>query len=116
MTNYAAKVAAGIKLLDSEKPGWRDLVNLSSLRLESCDVCVLGQVFGSYDSGKDALDLDSYEAQQYGFNTDYSFQELTAAWKDALGKDNVLVEKVAFLDWGSGVIPRLWMRFCWHVP
>ncbi|WAB09325.1 hypothetical protein SEA_STELLA_85 [Streptomyces phage Stella] len=93
MTDYAAKVAAGIKLLDSKKPGWRSKIVMDELDLGSCDVCVLGQVFGSYDSGKYALDLDTYEAKDYGFNTDYSMSELTKAWKDALGKNNVLVEK-----------------------
>lgn len=92
--DYAAKVAAGIKLLDEQGPqDWRSKIDLGSLRLESCDVCVLGQVFGVYDNGLDALDIDTYDAKKYGFNTDYSMQELTAAWKDALGKNNVLVEK-----------------------
>jgi hypothetical protein len=91
--NYAAKVAAGIKLLDSKKPGWRSKIVMDELDLASCDVCVLGQVFGSYDSGKYTLGLDSYDTKDYGFNTDYSMSELTKAWKDALGKNNVLVEK-----------------------
>lgn len=93
MTDYAAKVAAGIKLLDSKKPGWRSKIVMDELDLGSCDVCVLGQVFGSYDSGKYTLGLDSYDTKDYGFNTDYSMSELTKAWKDALGKNQVLVEK-----------------------
>jgi hypothetical protein len=93
MTDYAAKVAAGIKLLDSKKPGWRSKIEADDLNLGSCDVCVLGQVFGSYDSGLADLGLDTYDAKSYGFNTSYDFQELTDAWKDALGKNGVLVEK-----------------------
>jgi hypothetical protein len=84
MTDYAAKVAAGIKLLDSKKPGWRSKIEADDLNLGSCDVCVLGQVFGSYDSGLADLGLDTYDAKSYGFNTSYDFQELTDAWKDAL--------------------------------
>jgi hypothetical protein len=91
--NYAAKVAAGIKLLDSRKPGWRSKIVMDELDLASCDVCVLGQVFGSYDTGKYDLGLDSYATKEYGFNTDYSMTELTQAWKDALGKNNILVER-----------------------
>ncbi len=90
---YKDVVQAGIELLNSEKPGWRNLVDLNTLRLESCDVCVLGQVFGSFDNGLEELGIDSYESKDYGFNTDYSMQELTQAWKDALGVDNKLVEK-----------------------
>lgn len=93
MIDYAAKVAAGIKLLDSKKPGWRDLIEVDNLSLESCDVCVLGQVFGAYETGKYELDLDNYDTKELGFNTDYSYSELTQAWKDALGEDGLLVEK-----------------------
>lgn len=99
MTDYAAKVAAGIKFLDSKaasglvSANWRDKVKLDSLDLGSCDVCVLGQLFGSYSDGQYELGLDTYDSKSYGFNTDYSFGELTQAWKDALGKSGVLVEK-----------------------
>jgi hypothetical protein len=99
MTDYAAKVAAGIKFLDSKvasgkiSADWREKIDLGTLSLESCDVCVLGQLFGAYEDGKYTLDIDNYDAKAFGFNTDYSFAELTAAWKDALGKNGVLVEK-----------------------
>lgn len=99
MTDYTAKVAAGIKFLDSKvssgkvPANWRDKIKLEDLDLASCGVCVLGQLFGDYSDGKYALDIDNYDTKDYGFNTDYDFQQLTAAWKDALGKNNVLVEK-----------------------
>lgn len=93
MTDYAAKVAAGIKLLDEREPGWRSKVEADDLNLGSCDVCVLGQVFGSYDLGLSDLGIDTVDAKAYGFNTSYDFQDLTDAWKDALGKNGVLVEK-----------------------
>ena len=99
MTDYAAKVAAGISFLDSKvssgkvPANWRDKISLDTLDLSSCGVCVLGQLFGDYSDGKYALDIDNYDTKDYGFNTDYDFQQLTAAWKDALGKNNVLVEK-----------------------
>lgn len=93
MTDYAAKVAAGIKKLDADKPGWRDLIDVQTLDLESCSVCVLGQVFGDYHDGRAQLDISSAVAYQMGFNTEGSFRELTEAWKEALGKNNTLVEK-----------------------
>lgn len=99
MTNYASAVAAGISFLDSKvasgkvPSNWRDKIKLDTLDLGSCGVCVLGQLFGDYSDGKYALDIDNYDTKDYGFNTDYDFQQLTAAWKDALGKNNVLVEK-----------------------
>lgn len=99
MTDYAAKVAAGIKFLDSKAASgkisadWRKSIDLETLSLESCDVCVLGQLFGAYEDGKYTLGIDNYDTKALGFNTDYSFNELTQAWKDALGKNGLLVEK-----------------------
>lgn len=99
MTDYAAIVAKGIKFLDGKvasgklSADWRSSIELDRLSLESCDVCVLGQLFGSYEDGKYTLDIDNYDAKAYGFNTDYSFNELTQAWKDALGANSILVEK-----------------------
>lgn len=99
MTDYAAKVAAGIKFLDSKaasgklSANWRGKIDLEELSLGSCDVCVLGQLFGSYESGKHTLSIDSHGAKAFGFNTDYSFNELTQAWKDALGTNGLLVEE-----------------------
>lgn len=90
MTDFTAKVNAGIALLDREQPGWREKIDLDTLDLASCSVCVLGQVFGDYDDGIDALGVSGYD---YGFNTMGGMQELTAAWKEALGKNNVLVER-----------------------
>src|SRR6478735_12553958 len=88
---YADVVNAGIKLLDESGPSnWRDLVDVNTLRLESCEVCVLGQVFGSFEDGLNNLDLTQSTSKDYGFNTNYSMQELTKAWKDALGKNDIL--------------------------
>jgi hypothetical protein len=94
MTDFAVKVQAGIKLLDEQEPGWRAKIDKDSLDLGSCSVCVLGQVFGDYEEGLEMLDLGTGSSYAYGFNTNSAdMQALTAAWKEALGKNNVLVEK-----------------------
>lgn len=90
MTDFTAKVNAGIALLNSRKPGWQSKINLDTLDLASCSVCVLGQIFGDYYDGIDELDVSGYD---YGFNAMDGMQELTKAWKEALGKNNTLVEK-----------------------
>jgi len=93
MTDYTAKVESGIALLDAHfgKGVWRKDIDLDSLDLGDCGVCVLGQLFGDYSTGLDALDIGS--GYSYGFDTSGSMRDLTAAWKEALGKNNVLVEK-----------------------
>lgn len=90
MANFTSKVNAGIALLDREQPGWRTKIDLDKLDLASCSVCVLGQIFGDYDEGIEQLNINGYD---YGFNAMSGMSELTEAWKEALGKNNTLVEK-----------------------
>lgn len=94
MTDYSAAVNAGIQLLDAERPGWKSEVDLDNLDLGSCGVCVLGQIFGEYSEGLSELGISV--GSRYGFDLvggSGSYLELTKAWKDALGTNNVLVEK-----------------------
>jgi hypothetical protein len=93
MSTFTAQVNAGIKLLDEQQPGWRDKIDLETLNLGSCSVCVLGQIFGDYEEGTIELDIED-DPYQYGFNAlNGGMEQLTQAWKDALGKDKVIVEK-----------------------
>lgn len=89
MSNYSDFVTKGINLLDEQVPDWRTKIDPERLNLASCEVCVLGQIFGDYDTGLEQLNIDGYD---YGFNTYGSMAELTEAWRDALGENSVLVE------------------------
>lgn len=93
MTDYTKAVNAGIELLDAERPGWKSEIDLDSLDLGSCGVCVLGQIFGEYSEGLSELGIST--GHRYGFDTtgEGKYTELTQAWKDALGTNNVLVEQ-----------------------
>lgn len=94
MSNEYASVLRGISVLDSHfgsRNAWVKQIDMETLDLGSCGVCVLGQLFGDYVDGKDELGIESGHA--YGFDTNGSFAELTAAWKEALGENKVLVEK-----------------------
>lgn len=93
MTDYTSKVQSGIALLNAHFGGssWKKDIDLDTLDLGSCGVCVLGQLFGDYSDGLDELSIGG--GYSYGFDTSGSFHELTQAWKDALGKNNTLVEK-----------------------
>lgn len=54
---FMARVALGAELLDQRKPGWAAMVNLDRLAMESCDDCILGQVYGHYFDGRAELEL-----------------------------------------------------------
>jgi hypothetical protein len=81
------RVSNGVALLDERVANWRDRVCVGSLWIESADTCVLGQIYGDYDIGIEALNILG-EGKQYGFST-YSrsstyglseYAELQAEW------------------------------------
>lgn len=93
MTDFTSIVANGVKFLDSNYGNnWRSKIALDNLNVARCDVCVLGQIFGDYEDGLNSLGLRDTDAKEYGFNTNGDMEALTAAWKDALGANNTLVE------------------------
>jgi hypothetical protein len=82
------RVARGMALLDKRNPGWRTRINLRTLNVETCDNCVLGQVYGDYFLGiwKLRLPLLGF---RFGFQTfmggmTRGYPQLNAAWKQAL--------------------------------
>lgn len=77
-----ARVASGAALLDQDKPGWVDEIDLKSLDLRSGRYCVLGQLYGSYSLGMRILPRTDTVGVNYGFIGDYSVteHELSLAW------------------------------------
>jgi hypothetical protein len=55
MNPYTENVKRGAVLLDQERPGWRDEIDLATLDLSDGCSCILGQVFGYYSDGVWAL-------------------------------------------------------------
>lgn len=90
MKTIEERVQAGIRLLDAREPHWREKIRLRGLRLDHYRRCVLGQVFGRYNSGIVALGLNG-NAADFGF---YAYEPrwtsvdeyaaLDTAWKSAL--------------------------------
>lgn len=52
------RVQRGVELLDRVRPGWERSIDLGSLDIAICTRCVLGQLFGHYVDGKEALGID----------------------------------------------------------
>lgn len=81
-----ARVAAGATLLDAERPGWAGRIDVDQLQMGSCVRCVLGQLYGEYSDGCEALgfprsiDPQWREAVRYGFAS-LDCNGLTEAWK-----------------------------------
>lgn len=75
MPTIEQRVSNGVALLDEHQPGWRDLVNVEILDIESLGDCILGQVYGGYIAGASALGISSADVADattvqstYGFD------------------------------------------------
>lgn len=103
MNKYIPAVKRGIKFLDENVPDWHDRVDVQKLDLGSCQECILGQLYGSFDDGYRELGLSTIESAELGLDSqpvslpvaDYHFFDgmisgeyglLTEAWKLALDK------------------------------
>lgn len=90
----AERVAAGVRWLDVNRPGWDDQIDLTRLVLSSPCFCVLGQLDGSYDESPALDEID--DPDTLGFNADArpdlglrgfsdrmmaDFEALDAEWK-----------------------------------
>lgn len=81
------RVNKGIRLLNKEYPGWKSKIELSSLRLEDRNRCVLGQVYGGYDRGVQELGLGIWSTVYHGFNIESihgDWEPLQKAWERKL--------------------------------
>lgn len=111
MRRFEQRVSRGIEYLNKTYPGWRQRIDLDTLSLIDCELCVLGQLTGYYSEAVDRMrrsvgDNNLYAPAQIGFTlqcseiqneadccgVDYStisnlmFAELTAEWKRQIGE------------------------------
>lgn len=79
-------VLRGVALLDSEVPGWRERIDPDQLFLHDCYQCILGQLFGGFFLGLNALGLEIEQSWYYGFENDgfHKYSDLTKLWKEQL--------------------------------
>ena len=90
---FEKQIQAGVTLLDAKNPGWESEIDLGRLNLRSDVNCVLGQLYGYFQKGKDALGLkitfdavnraDWTEIDNHGFHqpTIADTEILTEEWK-----------------------------------
>jgi hypothetical protein len=86
-----ARAAAGFARLDQDAPRWWTPRNFDLNRLDmvSATADVLGQTYGSFDDGLQALELTDYDAWRLGFavppdDEDDDHEALGAAWKQLI--------------------------------
>jgi hypothetical protein len=84
------RVKRGAALLDEKRPGWAREIALDRLAMNSCFNCVLGQVYGSYFAGLDALQVAVGYGSEGGFDRDpdepyrQTHAALADLWRDEI--------------------------------
>jgi len=82
------RVAQGCRILDEARPGWRVAINPDTLDIGDPFQCILGQLYGTFERGLEALDLSSRWAAEAGFANDPGVNDdeaLTTAWLEVEG-------------------------------
>lgn len=84
VTRAERRALRGAALLDQHRPGWERELELYLLNMHSCSNCVLGQLYGTYENGCHALNVDRIrdEPEHFGFEGDdgVSYHDLDKAW------------------------------------
>ena len=104
---YEKQVARGAALLDRAAPGWAEQINLDRLAMQTCDRCILGQIYGDYAlgfraaiAGEDSQTLfspadhgfmlrladDEYDSPILNDLLDIRFRALADAWRAEIAK------------------------------
>ena len=67
---YGTQAPWGAALLDMKRPGWRAEINLETMLIRKFNLCVLAQLYGSYEEGLRVLGLleDFEEVFRHGFS------------------------------------------------
>ena len=87
-TSLRKRVEAGAALLDKIrskrlKP-WRDKIDLDRLDLNSSCNCVIGQIYGSYFSAIERLEVGTHNEVELGFMPSGAGWPLTREWRKYL--------------------------------
>lgn len=89
MADIQEAAERGAALLDKERPGWEKRINLELLKMNSCVMCILGQLFHDFNRGAFQLNLgidpepayeDKAAVDYYGFD---GFQRRADEWNAA---------------------------------
>lgn len=81
------EIRRGVEILDERGPeGWRERIDLDRLNIAQARDCILGQCFGMYADGREAMNLTHAEVRDCGFvpTFSHSSSDLTASWHDYL--------------------------------
>lgn len=82
-------VKRGAQYLDKTDPGWENKINLDTLNLRNCHVCILGQLDSDFWEEIKRRDMTFDDAAEYGFaihlwDSNKNWDLLTEEWKKVI--------------------------------
>lgn len=92
-------VDAGARALDVAWPGWHEIVEPSAIDLSSERLCVLGQLFGTYEAGLSRLGLTRDEGPWFGFESVWVGHWIAAIDRRSSGIPDVVVDERQLQLW-----------------
>ena len=67
--NVSEAVNKGAALLDKVRPNWYKEINLDTFHFLNPSLCIIGQLYGQYLNGEEALELNTLcDAVDHGFD------------------------------------------------
>jgi hypothetical protein len=84
-------VEAGVARLDAQYPDWAQKIDVDELRMNDCNLCILGQLYGDFNRGLVKLvpdPEDSIDAVALGFDepwdNEVTYAELQEEWEQVI--------------------------------
>lgn len=100
MSNAQVRVQRGVKWLDANYPGWRNVVEINQFDITNVCNCILGQLFSTistsngFDYVLDEKILSYDQCVSLGFDATADagdWSELQAAWEEELLRTTIMV-------------------------
>lgn len=87
---FETEIARGVTLLNSKYPDWYQRIDLNRLDINSCYLCILGQLYRDFLNGLDSINLfndmiKDTPSISYGFEAPRGEgKQLTTEWKTTI--------------------------------
>lgn len=83
MYDMKRTVEAGVQLLKEQNPDWQSHANPETLDMAYHGLCLLSQLYGSFDAGVDELDLGSPFGEEVQDSDGWEYGFTLPPWTDA---------------------------------
>jgi hypothetical protein len=100
LNTITRRVRRGATLLDQEQPDWFEEIDTRTLDVRYMDLCPLGQLYGDYKDGLDALHL--YLPWRYGLIRSPFSRLLRRAYSPAVVDENAMLNAA----WRAEILTR----------